>query len=229
MTHEQAVQTLATERYMLDEMSGDDRDAFEAHFFSCEVCADDVRVAAAMVQGAQAGFAGEHSPKGQRDTAALRETDGQRDTVVRPFRAAWYQSAKVAWLAAAALLVVSTYQSVFMVRRDVSPVAIAPVTLRPASRGAETAVTMPADGGPVSLAVEINEPVESGQLAYSIAAAEGGRIASGRAAAPAAGTPLFLVIPSSTLAAPGRYVLSVHDASASNRLLGEYRFAVARK
>ena len=58
MTHQEAIDTLAAERYLLDEMPADERSAFEEHFFDCEVCADDMRSAAALLQGTKAGFAG---------------------------------------------------------------------------------------------------------------------------------------------------------------------------
>ena len=43
MEHHEAVRTMAAERYLLEELSDDERDAFEAHFFECAVCADSVR------------------------------------------------------------------------------------------------------------------------------------------------------------------------------------------
>src|SRR5579871_6521106 len=43
MNHEQAVQEMATERYLLDEMSPELREAFEEHLFECSECALDVR------------------------------------------------------------------------------------------------------------------------------------------------------------------------------------------
>jgi len=43
MNHEQAVQEMATERYLLDELSPELRDAFEEHMFDCAECALDVR------------------------------------------------------------------------------------------------------------------------------------------------------------------------------------------
>lgn len=42
MNHEDAVKSMATERYTLDEMEPAERNAFEEHFFDCSVCADDV-------------------------------------------------------------------------------------------------------------------------------------------------------------------------------------------
>lgn len=219
MTHQEAVETLATERYLLEDMSGVDRDAFEEHFFSCHLCADDLRVAAAMMKGAKAGFAG---------TTATSRVVPLISQATRK-RILWYRSAALPWAAAAALALVTTYQSFWVVpslRRDQAPVAIVPVTLHPASRGAEAVVPLGAGTDPISLAIEINEPAGSGEIVYELTA-DGRPIVSGRAAAPAPGAPLLLLIPSPTLAASTHYSLSVRDRGSSNRVLGEYRFAVS--
>jgi len=42
MDHETAVKTGATERYLLGELTGEDRDRFEEHYFMCPECAEDV-------------------------------------------------------------------------------------------------------------------------------------------------------------------------------------------
>jgi hypothetical protein len=86
---------------------------------------------------------------------------------------------------------------------------------------------VPSEDAPVSLAVEINEAAQSGQVTYALRSAAGEHISTGRAPAPDPGAPLFLLIPSKTLAGSTRFVLSINDAG-SNELLGEYRFAVAR-
>jgi hypothetical protein len=219
VTHQEAVESLATERYLLDDMSSPDRQAFEDHFFSCDLCADDMRVAAAMFKGAKAGFAGGAATAQVVPMVA-------RSAVKAPV---WYRSAALPWAAAAALALVTTYQSFWVVpslRRDESPLAIVPVTLRPASRGAEAVVPFPPDGAPITLAIEINEPADGGKLIYDLKTADGRPIVSGPAASPAPGAPLLLLIPS-TLAGPSHYILTVHDAGPSNRTLGEYRFAVS--
>ncbi len=54
MTHEHAVNTMASERYLLEEMSELERHAFEEHFFSCPDCAEDLRTAELMRAGARA-------------------------------------------------------------------------------------------------------------------------------------------------------------------------------
>ena len=45
------------ERYLLGEMTDVERDEYEAHFFSCEACADDVRAAAAFLANARSQLA----------------------------------------------------------------------------------------------------------------------------------------------------------------------------
>jgi Putative zinc-finger len=53
MNHSEAVQQMATERYLLDELPPDLRDAFEEHMFDCPECALDVRAAATFVEEAK--------------------------------------------------------------------------------------------------------------------------------------------------------------------------------
>ena len=43
MNHNDALQEMATERYLLDELSPELREAFEEHMFECQECAFDVR------------------------------------------------------------------------------------------------------------------------------------------------------------------------------------------
>lgn len=43
MNHDEAIQEMATERYLLDELSPELREAFEEHMFECQECAFDVR------------------------------------------------------------------------------------------------------------------------------------------------------------------------------------------
>src|ERR1051325_365504 len=42
MDHSEAQQSHAVERYLLNEMTGGERDGFEEHFFDCRLCAEDV-------------------------------------------------------------------------------------------------------------------------------------------------------------------------------------------
>ena len=54
MNHEDAIQEMATERYLLDELSPELRDAFEEHMFECPECALDVRAGNVFISEAKA-------------------------------------------------------------------------------------------------------------------------------------------------------------------------------
>ena len=56
MDHETAVRMSATECYLLGELTGEDRDAFEAHYFMCPECAEDVRALTVFTANAKAVF-----------------------------------------------------------------------------------------------------------------------------------------------------------------------------
>jgi hypothetical protein len=220
MTHQEAADTLAVERYLLDEMSDEHRQTFEEHYFQCEICADDLRVATAMLQGAREGFASA-STAGNVVAIAAGRSAGRKP--------GWYRSVALPWAVAATLAVVAGYQSLWVapsLRQGAPPLALTPVTLRPQSRGAEAVIPVGAHGGPTALAIEINEPPQAGEVTYDLSSADGRHIVSGRALAPAPGSPLLLLMPSWTLVAPMHYILSIHDAAGTGRLLGEYRLTV---
>ena len=70
MTHAQAVQTGASERYLLEEMSELERHSFENHYFSCLECAEDVRTGGMLREGVKAGLL----EAGGRPTASTRSS-----------------------------------------------------------------------------------------------------------------------------------------------------------
>jgi hypothetical protein len=53
MDHGEALQMMAAERYLLDELTQEERDAFELHLFGCQECALDIRAGAAFIQEAK--------------------------------------------------------------------------------------------------------------------------------------------------------------------------------
>lgn len=209
MTHEQAVSTFASERYLLEEMTGPERSTFEEHYFSCTECADDVRAAALMRDGVRAGLLEDHA--GSNNVHDMRASAAWRQKTEGPRR--WYQSAAIPWAAAATLAVVAGYQTlVTSPERTLSaPVALAPITLRPASRGQEPKIQMARDGA-VTLAVDLNSAVSGSEMPYAIRTAAGASVASGTVRTAQAGAPLLLLVPSSTLRTPGRYILAIADS-----------------
>jgi hypothetical protein len=219
MDHAQATGTHALERYLLNEMTELERHAFEAHYFDCEVCADDVRAAALMTEGVRAGFAG-------------RKAEAPSASVVTEFRPRrrWSPALVLPWAAAAMLAIATGYQAIWTVpelRRQVTaPQALSPVPLRPATRGAEVTVNRPAAGGPVTLALEVAGIPQGVGLTYDLRTAGGQVAASGAALAPAPGVPLLLLIPGSSLVGEESYELSVRGAAGESAVLS-YRFTIS--
>jgi anti-sigma factor RsiW len=218
MDHAQAVGTHAVERYLLDEMAEVERHAFEEHYFSCPACAEDVRMAGLMREGARAGFAG------------TQAAGADRASTVVPFRPArsWSAQTWLPWAAAAVLALAVGYQSFLVIpalrETVVGPQALSPLTLRPASRGAAPTIARP-DAGPITFAVELAGVAAGDRLTYDLLTAGGQVAASGAAPAPSPGTPLLLLIPRSAFRSTGSYTLSVRAAD-SGAAAGEYRFIV---
>jgi hypothetical protein len=53
MDHSEAVQQMAAERFLLDELTLEERDEFESHVFDCSECALDLRAGAVFVEQAK--------------------------------------------------------------------------------------------------------------------------------------------------------------------------------
>jgi hypothetical protein len=222
MTHTQAIETHAVERYLLGELSAGDRDAFEIHYFECQACAEDLRVAALMRDGAAAGLL-------DAPAAGRAPVPG----TVSPFRPRrmWPPSVALPWAVAATLALATGYQALWLVpelrQQALAPHALSPVTLRPASRGAEPVVSRPASG-PVTLAVELAGLPAGEALEYDLRTPDGRSAASGAVAAPSPGAPLLLLIPAPSFATEGIYVLQFRTDT-DGPPTAEYRFRVTHQ
>jgi hypothetical protein len=53
MDHKTAASSHATERYLLGEMPADERETFEHHLLSCNICADDMHLTAMFIENAK--------------------------------------------------------------------------------------------------------------------------------------------------------------------------------
>lgn len=54
MTHEKSLETHAAERYALGQLSPEERDAFERHYFDCQECGKDVSITSEFVDNLKA-------------------------------------------------------------------------------------------------------------------------------------------------------------------------------
>jgi hypothetical protein len=221
MTHTAAVSSLASERYLLDEMNEPERDAFETHFFECAECAEDVKMGALMTEGAKAGLLA--TPQVARSATV---PPAPKRTLVSvapaPVHQPCYRSSALPWAVAAMLAVAVGYQA----QRPAvpgragsrAPEALTAVILRPASRGAVPTVSVA--GSHVALALDVDTGGAT-EVSYELQDASAARLASGRASAPSAGALLLDLYAEG----PTGYILTIRDATNPQRVLGDYHFA----
>ncbi|HVQ16495.1 MAG TPA: zf-HC2 domain-containing protein [Vicinamibacterales bacterium] len=216
MTHSEAVQISAAERYLLEELSELDRHAFEGHYFECADCAEDVRTGAMMREGVSTGLLVRTNVQ---PISSGRKTSRLSSRFLQP-------AVALPWAAAAMFAIVAGYQTVRQssLPPQISTQALATITLRPDSRGADPVVTLPATGSVVTFALDVDS---SDSLTYDLRTMEGQSVASGRADAPAPGAPLLLLVPVWTLSPNEHYILSVRRG-ADGPLVNEFRFVTSR-
>jgi hypothetical protein len=209
MEHQQAVQNLAVESYLLGEMSPPERDAFEEHFFECSLCGEDVRAAAQFMEDARkilgARIPGEEA--GADDRLTSRPLPGSSQTAKKPGEGrtpGWlvWLKPQFAAPALAVLLLLVGLQSLRIIpdlRRQLeeagAPQVVTSVVLRRAVRGDSTKLAAPA-GATVALTLDLPEPpAKATPLQFIIESADGKEALRVSGMAPEPGTSVNLLIP----------------------------------
>ena len=215
MNHSEAVQQMATERYLLDEMSPEVRDAFEEHFFDCPECAMDLRAAAAFVDEAKVQLPELTSPSSVPSSSHA--------PVVVEKKQSWFSNFWRPAFAAplfAAMLVVIGYQNLVTypaLRSEANePILSSTVFLHSGTRsinpaevnvdqkhGVALLVDAPQQQGYTSFLFELRDP--QGKTVFSIATAKDSQSADGT---------LSLAIPGAGLH-DGAYTLAISGLSSN--------------
>ncbi len=216
MNHAEATEQMIAEKYLLNELSPDARDAFEEHFFDCPDCALDLRAGAAFVREAKTQL-----PTMKTGSAAAMQPKPKTS----PWASLWSFAARPAFAAPvfAALLLVLVYQNAVTfpgLRTAADQPRLVPVApLRAAVRGASH-LTLSADRrNGVVLPIELPTglalaPGEASPASYSfdLRDPQGKLVWTGAVPAPAQGTgdgqPFSLVVPGAMLR-NGSYSLTV--------------------
>jgi len=109
MNHEDALRELSVERYLLGELTGDARDAFEDHLFECRACAEDLKSGSLLLEGVRQDALMQEGPV---TSPAVVPTDRKPSLLSR-----WFFNPVWMSPALAACLAVVLYQSVFQIPR----------------------------------------------------------------------------------------------------------------
>jgi len=75
MEHSEAIQLMAAEKYLLDELSADVRDEFEEHLFGCHECAMDMRTASVFLEQGKAALLNLKSRRQEEERKTSRGPD----------------------------------------------------------------------------------------------------------------------------------------------------------
>jgi hypothetical protein len=210
MDHSEALQLMATERYLLGELSPTMREAFEEHFFACQECALDVRAAAALIDEAKPQLA---APVPVPAMAPVKPV-----TPRRPWFSWWKPAFAVP--AFAALLLVIGYQNFATIpslRSAAREPRLAPwATLHAGTRdGAPLPVIADRKSGAVLL-VDVPDPAAYASFAFALQDPQGKQFWTQTSQASAAenGQPtLSLLIPGMGLQ-QGSYTLTITGITA---------------
>jgi hypothetical protein len=191
MKHEFAIATHAVERYLLGDMPAEERDAFEEHYFSCEDCADDLRITARFIENAKTVW---------RDEAQ----EPLKLSFLDWMRAKWLSPA-VAALAAAALAVV-VFQNTVTIPALNTPRALPAVALDLTSRAA---VQRLGPGDPLHFVIAAERPARSPEVSAELSTESGRVLRRGVVAAPNALQPIDVYFPGTLK--PGRYIITIRS------------------
>jgi len=210
MQHSEAVQMMATERYLLGEFSEEMREAFEAHFFECEECAHDLRAAAALIDEAKHQLA---APAANTAVAAAKPKPPRRDWF------AWMKPAFAVPVFAALILVIG-YQNVATIpslRSAARQPRLAPwVTLHVGTRyGAPLPVVADHNSG-ATLVIDVADTATYSSFVFNLQDPQGKEFWTKTfqtAATQNGEEPLSLIIPGTGLQ-PGAYTLTITGITA---------------
>ncbi|MDQ6678310.1 MAG: zf-HC2 domain-containing protein [Acidobacteriota bacterium] len=224
MDHDFALATKAPERYLLNEMSEPERFNFEAHYFVCEACAEDVRNGEVLARGIKA-MGGELAERNRKPAHAP-----ERGWWTMRERGWWSWLSPSVFLpsaAAAAMTLIAGYQTLTVIpalRATIEPQAVEPVILRAVARGEEPAVKVERKTGVSVLALDVNTGEPGQPITWELQPPNGDRAFSGNAKVPPSGMQLELWLPNARLRHPGAWSLILRSPQGVET--GRYPFRI---
>jgi len=225
MDHSDALKIQASEKYLLNELSVEERDSFEDHYFSCVECAEEVRAGAIFVANAR-----------ELVRSSLQTTTVPRASRVERWN--WFNWFQPAWAAAAIVLFVGLigFQNLVTIPRlhreiaSNAPQALPAVFLLAARGTPESAITV-APNAAFGLNLDIPPAPGFASFECEVVAASSKPIFSVHISAQRAHDTVQLFVPGGLLG-PGRYTLVVRgnktDSSSQtgSEILAQYPFTI---
>lgn len=219
MDHNQSTNLMAVEKYLLEELTPEQRDEFEEHFFDCQDCAADLRETAAFMAAATQEFKVNPVPKPGKAAKG------------KSFSASFWPTALV-WSALAASLLLVAYQNLVVFPQFKTEIAelktpeVLPVIslVGGNSRGDQTPTATAAAAHPFLLSLDI--PTQDRFTSYTcLLYSPSGTLAWRVEVSPQAARDTVSIRVPSTDKLPGQYTLAVQGNLAGTSVdLAHYKF-----
>jgi hypothetical protein len=166
MEHTEATQQMAVERYLLDELSAEEKEAFEQHVFDCPECALDLRATSAFITEAKAQLPDLLAQSSVREAAAPAKSPARKSRF-----AFWLQPA-FALPAFAVMLAVIAYQNLSTIpslrNLAATPRILRSTAIHLGTRGAaHTAITADRTEG-LALSVELPQAATYSSFVFEL-------------------------------------------------------------
>jgi anti-sigma factor RsiW len=219
MDHTESIRLMAAEKYLLGELTPEQREQFEEHFFECQECALDIRAGAALV---------EHSKVVLAEPVAVSPV--RTPVAAEPGRWAWLRPAFVVPVLAVLLAVVG-YQNLVtypqLKQLASSPQILPWASVNVSTRGTSTTQisTRPGEG----FHLLVNIPPDSHYASYTFdLSSPSGRLEWSRTTPAASSDEARSIYIPGVNQEQGVYTLAVHGNTAANQSsdLGHYSIEV---
>jgi len=222
MDHDIAIQTNVAERYLLGELNEQEMEEYEEHFFSCSVCAEEVKLGSEFIDHAREVFKTDFLPDPNPVPIA-------KSTIWGRFWSSFRVPAPAFACALLALIGFSIYQnSVISDLKKPEILAAASMTLRNA-RGPNDVKLQVAPNQPFSLKFDITSEEQFSAYEVQILDQSGQKLFSRSVPAEQANDHLQMTFRGGTLK-PGEYkvvVRGVNKGNANRPEIANYSFALA--
>lgn len=214
MDHAHATGTGAAERYVLGEMTDEERARYEEHYFDCPECADEVKAAVVFRESAEAVW--RSTAEGSREDA-LRPAyteDARSESKPGRFWQLFWPIPQGALVAAAVLICVAGYEALALRggrapgREGAATIESAPWYFLSVAKGNPPVVTVRAGQSRVGLTLSPGSARTYPYYRCDVQDARGRTMLSGVVVGPPQGQELQILIPTTGLE-PGSYALVV--------------------
>jgi hypothetical protein len=216
MDHAHATGTGAAERYVLGEMTEDERARYEEHYFDCPECADEVKAAVVFRENAEALW--RDAPESAGAGASSRRSPEAAESKPRRFWQLFWPIPQGALVAASLLLCVAGYEALALRgrargREGVATIESAPWYFLSVAHGTPPIVTVRPGQSRVGLTFSPGSERSYPYYRCEVQDARGRTVLSGVVVGPAQGQELQILIPTTSLE-PGSYALVVAPVEA---------------